>query len=144
MPRMRRITLALVLAFSSTILFAQPRGRGWGAGAPRMYDTTTVQTVTGTIVSVERLNADRPTGGGVHLTLQTSSAPALDVALGPSWYIDELKTTFEKGDRINVKGSLVKIEGSDVLIAAEVTKGAETVVLRDVNGVPAWAGGRCR
>ena len=137
-PRTILITLA-VLTLSSATLFAQPRGGGYN----RMYDPNTVQTIAGTIVSVDRVNGNRPMGG-VHLTLQTSNNPALSVALGPGWYIDELKTTFAQGDVIEVKGSLVEINGTNVLIAAEVKKGADTIVLRDANGVPAWAGGRCR
>ncbi len=130
------IILTALLTLSSTILFAQPR-RGFN----RMYDPKTVQTVSGTILSVDRVNADRPMRGGVHLTLQTATQ-TLDVALGPAFYIDGLKTKFEKGDSIDVKGSLVKIAGKDVLIAAEVKKNGETIVLRDENGVPAWAGRR--
>lgn len=49
---------------------------------------------------------------------------------------------FEKGDAIDVKGSLIKIAGKDLLIAAEVKKNGETIVLRDEHGVPAWAGRR--
>ena len=109
-----------------------------------MYDPATVQTVSGTIVSVDRVNGNRPMGGGVHLTLQTTANQTFDVALGPGWYIDELKTTFAKGDFIDVKGSLVKFNGTDLLVAGELKKGSDTVVLRDANGVPAWAGGRCR
>ncbi len=42
------------------------------------------------------------------------------------------------------KGSRVTIDGKQAVIAAEVKKGADTRVLRDAAGVPAWSGTRRR
>ncbi|HEX9161504.1 MAG TPA: DNA-binding protein [Thermoanaerobaculia bacterium] len=131
------LVFTALLTLSTATLFAQPRGRMNHMNG--MWDPQTVQAVSGTIVSVDRIKTGRPMGGGIHLTLQTAT-DKLDVALGPSWYIDELKTTFAAGDVIDVKGSLV----DKMLVAAEVKKGADTITLRDVNGVPVWAGPRCR
>lgn len=140
LPVMKKlILLTAILALSSTMLPAQPYGPGPGH---RMYDPKTVQTVTGTIVSVDTVTGGgrgMHGGGGIHLTLQTSTQK-LDVMLGPSWYINELETKFAAGDVIDVKGSLV----NDFLVAGEIKKGADTITLRDVNGVPVWAGSRCR
>ena len=46
------------------------------------------------------------------------------------------------GDRIEVKGSRVTIEGQPVIIAAEVSKGEQTLLLRHGDGTPYWSGGR--
>lgn len=40
---------------------------------------------------------------------------------------------------VEVTGSLVKIEGNDALIAREITKVNEKLVLRDAKGTPLWS-----
>jgi hypothetical protein len=45
--------------------------------------------------------------------------------------------TVNKGDTVETKGSLVKIQGNEALIAREMTKGSEKLALRDANGIPA-------
>jgi hypothetical protein len=53
-----------------------------------------------------------------------------------------LDTKIQKGDTIEVKGSRVTITGKPAIIAAEVKKGDNVLVLRDNNGIPAWTGWR--
>jgi hypothetical protein len=43
---------------------------------------------------------------------------------------------------VEMRGSRVTISGKPAIIAAEVKKGDNTLVLRDSAGVPAWAGWR--
>jgi len=56
--------------------------------------------------------------------------------------MERLDTKIEKGDKIEVKGSRVTFAGKPAIIAAEVKKGDNTVILRDSAGIPAWAGWR--
>ena len=81
--------------------------------------------------------------GGVHLTLTTKDG-SKDVHLGPSTYLAEKKFTMHKGDTLEITGSLVKMGGAEAVIAREVKKGSETLVLRDKNGKPLWSGYRSR
>ena len=46
------------------------------------------------------------------------------------------------GDRVDIRGSRVSVEGKPTLIAAEVRKGNETLRLRDDQGLPLWRGWR--
>jgi hypothetical protein len=46
--------------------------------------------------------------------------------------------TFSKGDEIALTGSKIKAEGADLVLAREVIKGNDTVVLRDEKGNPVW------
>ena len=39
-----------------------------------------------------------------------------------------------------IRGSRVKIDGEEAIIAREIKKGDKTLVLRDENGVPMWRG----
>lgn len=116
---------------------------GWGMGGAyqRMYDPAKVETVAGEVVSVDKVSSGRGPRNGIHLKLQ-SGTETIPVHLGPSWYIERLDTRIEKGDRVEVKGARVLMNGKSALIAAEVKKGGEVLQLRDANGVPAWAGWR--
>ena len=108
------------------------------AAGPR-YDTTTVQTIRGTIVRVDTTAAGGGSQGGVHLLLK-AGAETLSVHLGPAWYLAEQPLKLAAGDIIDVRGSRITAGGSPVLIAAEIRRGKTALVLRDRNGRPAWSG----
>ena len=116
---------------------------GWGPGSPyqRLYDPSTVETVTGTVQSVDRIAPTRGMSYGVHILLKTEKE-TIPVHLGPAWYIERLDTKLEKGDKVEVKGSKITFNGKPAIIAAEVKKGDSVLILRDSSGVPAWAGWR--
>jgi hypothetical protein len=116
-------------------------GWGMGSGYQRMYDPATVETVSGTVASVEKVAPMKGMHAGIHLMVKTDKE-TVDVHLGPDWYIERLDAKIQKGDRIEVKGSRVTIEGKPAIIAAEVKKGDNVLVLRDSSGIPAWAGWR--
>ena len=46
--------------------------------------------------------------------------------------------TFKKGDEITLTGSKVKQGDSDLVLAREVVKGTDALVLRDDKGQPVW------
>jgi hypothetical protein len=127
-----------------------PRGRGqgagWGQGSAydRLYDPKTVETVSGEITGVEKFAPVRGMSQGVHITLKTDQGASLSVHLGPELYVNQQTVALRKGDKVQVRGSRVTFQGKPAIIAAEVTKGGETLHLRDANGVPAWAGARGR
>jgi hypothetical protein len=118
----------------------------WGAtlqgqaGPPpgRIYDPSTVVTTSGVVVSM-----DTATGpgmqGGVHLTLRTADE-TLSVHLGPAWFVSTQKTRIVSGDTVQVTGSRVTVQGTAAMVAAEVKKGNEVLILRGQDGVPLWAG----
>jgi hypothetical protein len=60
------------------------------------------------------------------------------VLVSPKPFQDEVGLSFSKGDEIAVTGSKVKQGTSDVILAREVVKGADTVQLRDDKGRPVW------
>ena len=137
---------ALLMVTCATTVFAAPAGRGsggWGLGSAyqRMYNPATVESVSGEVISVNKMTPSKGMGAGIHLRLKTDQE-TVAIHLGPAWYIDRLDARIEKGDAIEVKGSRVTVDGKSVIIAAEVKKGAATLKLRDANGIPAWAGWR--
>ncbi|HSB34899.1 MAG TPA: DNA-binding protein [Nitrospirota bacterium] len=145
------LTAAAAMLFIASLGFAQPgkgwrgwRGSGgWGMGSQYqgMYNPSTVETVSGVVEAVDKMMPMKGMHSGIHLTLKTDKE-TVDVHLGPDWYIERLDTKIEKGDTIEVKGSRVTIAGKPAIIAAEIKKGDSVLVLRDGNGIPAWAGWR--
>lgn len=146
----RLIGLAVVVSmlFIVSVAFAQPwkgyRGSGgWGMGTQyqRMYNPATVETISGTVESVDKVTPMKGMYYGIHLLLKADKE-TVSVHLGPEWYIERLDTKIEKGDKIEVKGSRVTFEGKPAIIAAEVKKGDSVLVLRDTAGILAWSGWR--
>jgi len=133
--------IALVLFFAGNI-YSQ---NGWGPGSNynRMYDVNTVETIYGSVTSIDQISHGNRMSNGIHLQLNTKSGN-ITVHLGPSWYIDNQDIQINKNDEITVTGSRVNYEGEMVIIAKELIKGDEVLTLRDDKGYPYWAGWRKR
>ena len=145
----KSVTLLLILAFSfiyTTESFAQ-RGKGWrggwGRGNPccRMYNPETAEKFSGEVVSVDEIVRGKEGFYGIHLTVKTDKE-TVTVHLGPGWYIENQDTKIEVKDKVEITGSKVLYDDKSAIIAYEVKKGDDTLVLRDANGFPAWRGWR--
>lgn len=140
------VTLSVLLVVS--LALAQPwkgwRGSGgWGMGTQyqRMYDPATIETISGTVESVDKTTPMKGMHYGIHLLVKTDKE-TISVHLGPEWYLERLDTKIEKGDEIQVKGSRISMMGNPAIIAAEIKKGDAVLKLRDDNGIPVWSGWR--
>ena len=71
--------------------------------------------------------------------LVKSGPEIVDVYLCPKSFLEEMGVSFSKGDEIAVTGSKVKQDGADLVLAREVVKGNDTLVLRDDKGNPVWS-----
>jgi hypothetical protein len=120
-------------------------GGGWGAGTPysRMYNPQTVKTISGEVISVDQITPMKGMYYGVHAVLRTDNE-TISVHLGPGWYIENQDMKIAPKDKIEVKGSRIIFEGKPAIIATEVKKGNEVLMLRDTSGLPAWSGWRRR
>lgn len=148
-----RIVLAILSILSlliATGAFAAQQGmqwrgsRGWGLGSQynKMYDSTTVETMSGEVVSVDRFTPrEQGMSPGVHMLVKTDKGE-IPVHLGPEWYIENQDIKIEPKDQVKVTGSRVTFDGNPAIIAAEVKKGEDTLTLRDANGFPMWSGWR--
>lgn len=116
---------------------------GWGPGTPynRMYDPAKVETVSGNVEAVTQVVPIKGMDSAVAVTVKTDKE-TISVHLGPEWYIGRLDTKIEKGDTIEVKGTRTTFFGKPAIIAGEVKKGDNVLVLRDASGIPVWSGWR--
>lgn len=137
-------------AFGANVALAQRGiawrgGGGWGPGTAyaRLYNPKTVETISGEVVSADRITPMKGMYYGVHLMVKTNKE-TISVHLGPGWYIENQDVKLLPKDKIEVKGSRITYEGKPAILAATVTKGDEVMELRDANGFPTWSGWRRR
>jgi hypothetical protein len=128
-------SLMLTSLLAMPLALAQ-MGPGPG-GRARMYNPATETTVTGTVEEVKTVEG-RHGWHGTHLTLK-SADKTLDVHLGPESFLKAKGFSFAKGDQVEVTGSKVSAKGGEAIVAREVKKGGETLVLRDAQGIPQWS-----
>ena len=107
-----------------------PLHAGWS------FDPATVETVEGEVSEIVFTPTHGRRGGGVHLRLATDRGD-LTIALGPASFLEEQDTAIATGDRVRVRGARVD---DDLLVAVVVQRGADQLVLRSEDGVPAWRG----
>ncbi|MNY15566.1 hypothetical protein D3C86_1487870 [compost metagenome] len=130
--------LAILFVFSSGSLAAGALAQPGPATDERQYDPATETTLTGTVTAIERPTSRRG-GGGVHVMVKSPNE-TISVHLGPAWFLDEQQMAVKVGDAISVKGSRISSAGKPAIVAASVTAGGRTLVLRDSAGRPVWAG----
>ena len=117
------LTLVLCSAFS-------------GAQAGPKYDPATEAKFKGTIEDL-KLPEKANNKEIAHFTIK-SGADTFDLYLCPKFFMDDMGVVFAKGDEIAFTGSKVKQGEADIVLAREVVKGTDTLVLRDAKGVPVW------
>jgi hypothetical protein len=108
-----------------------------------MYDPKTVETISGEVISVDRITPNKGMAGGIHMNVKTDKE-TISVHLGPSFYIENQDVKLQAKDKVEVKGARTTFGGKPAIIAAEVKKGDEVLKLRDDTGFPAWSGWRRR
>ena len=123
-----RALIPSVLILFGALLFAQN-------GAPK-YDASTETKMKGTVedLKIPEKGHEKEI---VHLVMKNGDQ-TLDIYLCPKSFIDEMGITFSKGDEISFTGSKITLGGSEMMLAREVVKGQDTLVLRDDKGKPVW------
>lgn len=86
--------MAMLTLFSGTEALAQggimwKGGGGWSAGTPysRLYDLQTVETISGKVVSVDKIAPMKGMSYGVHAMVKTDKE-TISVHFGPGWFIE--------------------------------------------------------
>jgi hypothetical protein len=101
--------------------------------APK-YDKSSEVKVKGIIEDV-KTTADNT----VHIMLKSDTG-SLDVTVAPEKFLKEMEITFAKGDAVQVLGSQLTIDGNPALLAREVIRNGDVMVMRDEHGKPVWLG----
>ncbi|HTQ62157.1 MAG TPA: hypothetical protein VMI32_18170 [Candidatus Solibacter sp.] len=133
-----RFILAVTLAglFGSIAAFGQS---GRGIRGPN-YDPKTETTINGVIQEVKEVQGPGRSAG-THLVVKTADA-VYEVHVGPTWYLTQEKYAFTKDEQVEIVGSKVSYQGSDVILARQIKKDGNTWTLRDTEGFPLWSRGK--
>ena len=107
-------------------------------GAGRNYDPSSIETLSGAVVRVDRIPGRR--SEGLHVIVDNGGGETIPVHLGPAAFVEARGFRIEEGDAVEATGSLIQFGGAPALIAREVTIEGKTLVLRDEAGVPLWGG----
>jgi len=98
------------------------------------YDLQTEVKLKGV---VQEIKAAENVKDSVRLVLK-STDETIDISLCPKSFLDDMGTSFAKGDEISLTGSKVKLETASLVLAREVVKGNDKLLLRDEKGSPVW------
>lgn len=107
-------------------------------GGPERIDTAQLQTVHGTIQSVGTFRDETGSAEGLRLRVRTQDNELITVHAGPAGYARQQGVTFTPGDKVVIRGAPQTINGTEALVAVEISKG-ETLRLRDEEGRARWA-----
>ena len=134
------VLLLLVGMLVPVDLWAQ---HGYGAMADSMhhepYNAKTVETVMGEVKLIKQLPGRMEGMIGIHAMLETGSE-TIEVHMGPSSYLTKQSLQIKEGDTIEVTGSRITHNDKPAILAKEVKRGDEMLILRNEQGKPNWRG----
>jgi hypothetical protein len=106
-----------------------------------LFDPSKMATVEGTIERIYVVPSAKVWLTAVNVTLRTGQGE-LKVEMGPSWFLDNQELHLKVDDRVTITGSQIKNNGVESLIATEVRRNNEVLMLRATDGMPVWVGWR--
>lgn len=114
---------------------------GWhpASGYGCLYYSGTKVTLRGTVEQTASVIPRPHMMQGLQLVLRADNKN-LVVHLGPSWFVGQQNFALSKGDTVVVEGRNISAAGDSFVMASRVTKGKETLTLRNEDGRPLWAG----
>lgn len=141
--------VVLVTVFTMSLISSADPGGGWGRGGgwagapcagagPVHFDSSSLETLKGKVVSVDAV------GGFGRWPMKAlkieSEGKAINILLGPDFYLATQKFSAKAGDEVTVLASRAVNRGDVTHIAKSVTVGGTTTALRDETGFPVWRG----
>lgn len=124
---MKAVMLAVLVLCLAALAFGQK--------APK-YDKATEVKLSTAIDSVKAVTVD----GQERVSLMVKDgADLVEVYVAPKAFLADMSTEFAKGDQVEITGSKLKNDNGVLILAREVIKGNNTLVLRDKAGEPVWS-----
>jgi len=117
----------LILLLIATVASAQK-------GYPK-YDPAAEVKIKGEVQELKTHHTE--SGDNLHLIVKDGDK-LYEVCLCPAEFLKSMDADFAKGDKLEITGSKAKMEDADVILAREIVKGDNTLVIRDKDGVPVW------
>lgn len=91
--------------------------------------------IKGTVDDIKLVDTGKKTA--LRLVVKTGTE-SIEVFLCPKSFLDDLGVSFTKGDQLEILGSKVRHDDLNEILARQIVKGNDTLVLRDKQGKPVW------
>ena len=130
---MLRLLRTILILSSLLALFS---ALSWGQASKPKYDPATeVHFSKATVVDIKLI----PENGksDQHLIVKVGEQ-TYEICLCPKSFTDTMGFEVVRGDQLEITGSKVKTDAGEVVLAREIVKGNNTLVIRDKKGEPAW------
>ena len=135
--------LIFVLFFSSLALCpAQEKNmKGWGINDPynRLYDVQEIDTIKAVVREIKEITPLPGMAPGLGMEIEEKGGDRYLVHICPLAYKDAASIGLKKGDKIDLRGCLVEIDGKEVIMAAKIKKDEKVIKVRlTSDGKPFW------
>lgn len=139
-----RVPLGFVLLFIAAAAqsHSQPPGKGTASESSIAYNSATELSIYGRVTEVRERDAP-PTLKGIHVSLDVDGR-LYQIYVCPAPFLKSFDITLQKGDGLQIKGSRIKFEGSELILARQLRKQNDVLELRDAKGNPYWEDERLR
>jgi hypothetical protein len=113
---------------------------GWQTNSAygELFKRNTVERIEGTIVRSESVTPLKGMDPGTAIVIKGEGDRTTVVHLGPEWFMRHQQGKFADGERVNVTGSKVQVDGKTVIMATQLGMQGRTMTLRDEDGIPVW------
>jgi hypothetical protein len=132
----RVLVLSLFIAVLSVDWASAQKNPANSATSPK-YDTHSETKMKATVQEL-KLPPKGSEKEVAHLFAKNGT-DTIDIYLCPESFLADMGISFTKGDEIALTGSKIKQGEADLVLAREVVKGSDTLVLRDDKGDPVWS-----
>lgn len=128
--------LAVLIVVLSPSRSGSQNGLSSSVVTPR-YDPESEIRMKGVVVDASDYFCPASGEAESHLVLQTQDG-TVEVHLAATRFIKQYRLTFTQGEKVEVLGSRIILDGREALLAREISRGEEVFVFRDANGKPLW------
>lgn len=106
------------------------------------YEPATEVVLYGTVKEVREKDAPAELKG-VHVSLDVDDK-VYQIFIAPAAFLKIFDLMLQKGDSLQIRGSKIKFEGSDLVLARQLRRRSDILELRDAKGNPFWEDERLR
>jgi len=105
--------------------------------APPAYNAAAEVSVSGIVGETKEFFCPISDEQGLHVVLRTGEGNVL-VHVAPARFLRSQQFVISPNDQISVVGTRVNYQSEDAMLAREITRGNEVLILRDHQGTPIW------
>jgi hypothetical protein len=114
---------------------------GWGHDSDygKLFDPSSIESIEGEIIEKNSFVPGQGMDSGLYLIVGDKKQNTY-VHLGPVWFLADQSSFLKPGDHVSITGSKVFYRNEPTIIAQQVKKETNILVLRNEQGFPAWGG----